>query len=202
MDGLGEEVGEQKVVEVGIGAVGVCDVFEEDGADNAATTPHEGDGRLVQLPAVLLGGLLDEHETLGVGDDLGSIETLLQVLDESLLVTSELSNGSAAEDGAGADTLILEGTQATGEDRLANESDGHAQVKGVDGGPLAGTLLAGLVKDFFDKRSAVVVVVVEDITGDLNQERVEDTIVPLGEDIADLPGGEAKTALKEVIRLK
>lgn len=56
-DGLGEEVVEQEVLEVGVVAVGVGDVLQEDGADNATTAPHEGNGGLVELPAVLLGGL-------------------------------------------------------------------------------------------------------------------------------------------------
>ncbi len=33
------------------------DVLEEDGSDDAATTPHQGDFRLVQLPLVFLGSL-------------------------------------------------------------------------------------------------------------------------------------------------
>lgn len=57
VNGLGEELIEQQVLEVGVVAVSVGDILEENGADNAATTPHEGDGRLVQLPVVLLSGL-------------------------------------------------------------------------------------------------------------------------------------------------
>lgn len=57
VNGLGEELIEEQVLEVGVVAVSVGNVLEEDGADNAATTPHESDGRLVQLPAVLLSGL-------------------------------------------------------------------------------------------------------------------------------------------------
>lgn len=57
VDGLVEEVVEEKVLQVGLLAVGRGDVLEEDGADDAATTPHEGDGGLVELPVVLLGGL-------------------------------------------------------------------------------------------------------------------------------------------------
>lgn len=201
VDGLVEEVVEQEVVEVGVGTVGVGDVLEEDGADDAATTPHEGNGGLVQLPAVLLGGLLDQHEALGVRDDLGSVETLLQILDESLLVTSELSGRRTIEDATGTDTLVLESTQATGEDGLANEGNGYTQVKGVDGGPLASTLLTGLVENLLNKRSAVVVVVVEDIPGDLDQERVQDTLVPLSKDICDLLGGETETTLEQIIGL-
>ena len=62
VDGLGEEVVEQKVLEVGVVAVSVSDVLQEDGADNTATTPHEGNGRLVELPAVLLGSLLKRSD--------------------------------------------------------------------------------------------------------------------------------------------
>lgn len=200
VDSVGEEAVEQKVVEVRVVTVGVGDVLEEDGTDNATTTPHEGDGGVVQLPAVLLGSLPDEHEALGVGDDLRGIESLLKVIDESLFVTGEFG-ARATQDFASTDTLVLLGTQATGKDCLANESDGHTEVKGVDGGPLAGTLLTGLVEDLLDKRCAVVVVVVENIASDFNQEGVEDTLVPLGEDVTNLLAGESKTALEEVIGL-
>lgn len=57
VNGLVEEVIEQKVLEVRLVTVGRGDVLEEDGSDDAATTPHEGDGRLVELPVELLGGL-------------------------------------------------------------------------------------------------------------------------------------------------
>lgn len=57
VNGLVEEVVEEKVLKVGVVAVGVGDILKEDGADDATTAPHEGNGRLVQLPLVLLGGL-------------------------------------------------------------------------------------------------------------------------------------------------
>lgn len=47
VDGFVEEVIEEEVLELGVGAVGRGDVFEEDGADDAATAPHEGDFGLV-----------------------------------------------------------------------------------------------------------------------------------------------------------
>jgi hypothetical protein len=59
VDSLVEEVIEQEVLEVGVVAVSVGDILQENGADNAATTPHEGNGGLVELPAVFLGGLFD-----------------------------------------------------------------------------------------------------------------------------------------------
>lgn len=57
VNSLLEEVVEEQVLKVRVVAVGIGDVLEEDGADDATTAPHEGDGRLVQLPVVLLSGL-------------------------------------------------------------------------------------------------------------------------------------------------
>lgn len=57
VDGLVEEVVEEKVLEVGVVAVSLGDVLKEDGADDATTAPHEGNLGLVELPVVLLGGL-------------------------------------------------------------------------------------------------------------------------------------------------
>lgn len=59
VNSLVEEVVEQEVLEVGVVAVGLGDILEEDGTDDATTTPHEGDGGLVELPVVLLGGLYE-----------------------------------------------------------------------------------------------------------------------------------------------
>ena len=50
VDCLVEEVVEEQVLEVGVGAVRGRDVLQEDGADDAAAAPHEGDGGLVELP--------------------------------------------------------------------------------------------------------------------------------------------------------
>jgi hypothetical protein len=200
VNGLVEEVVEEQVLKVGVVAVSVGDVLEEDGADDAASAPHEGNGRLVELPVVLLGGVLDEHEALGVGDNLRSVKGLLKVVDESLLIALELG-GRAAQDGAGAATLILEGTEATGEDGLTDQGNGHAEIQSVDGGPLTGTLLSSLVENLLNKGSAIGIVVVEDITGDLNQEGVENTSVPLVEDITNLLGGETETALQDIVGL-
>jgi hypothetical protein len=74
VDSLVEEVVEEQVLELGVVTVAgqsqsimACtvpplylrlgDVLEEYGSDNAATTPHERNLGLVQLPLVFLGGL-------------------------------------------------------------------------------------------------------------------------------------------------
>jgi hypothetical protein len=63
---------------------------------------------------------------------------------ELLLVSGELLLGGASEDLGSSDSLLLDGGEASGEDGLTDKGDGHTHVEGVDGGPLSGTLLAGL----------------------------------------------------------
>ena len=75
------------------------------------------------LETDLLGGLTHEHEALGVGVDLGSVEGLLEVIDELLLVTLESFLLGASDDLAGTCTLILNRRQATSKDSLADQGD-------------------------------------------------------------------------------
>lgn len=201
LDGVLEEVVEQQVLEVGVLSVSLGDVSKENGSDDATTSPHEGDTGVVELPAVGLGGLSDEHEALGVRDDLGGVKGLLELVDELLLVTSELDGLGARQNLGGSDTLLLEGRQASRKDGLADQGNGHTEIKGVDGGPLSGTLLASSVGDLLNERSSGAVVVLEDVSGDLNEEGVEDTVVPLGENVSNLLVGEASTSLHEVVGL-
>ena len=57
VDSLVEEIVKEKILELWVVAVSVGDILQEDGTDNASSTPHEGNGRLVELPLVLLGSL-------------------------------------------------------------------------------------------------------------------------------------------------
>lgn len=145
--------------------------------------------------------VLNEHEALGVGDDLGSVQGLLQVINESLLVTGELGDLGSLQDTASLDTLVLQAGQASREDSLANQGDGHTEVKSVDGGPLAGTLLASGVKDLLNDGDTVVIIEAEDVTSDLDKEGVKNTAVPLLEDITHLSVGHAETTLHNVVDL-
>jgi len=105
VDCLVEEVVKEEVLEVGIGTVSnelsvqivdlrlrilrLGDVLEENRSNNTAAAPHECNLRLVELPVVLLGSILDQHEPLSIRDDLGGVESLLKVVNESLTITSE-----------------------------------------------------------------------------------------------------------------
>lgn len=170
VDGLVEEVVEEQVLEVWVGAVGLGDVLQEDRADDAASTPHECDLWLLELPAVFFGGLnialaishvhrtfvwgayrLHQHETLSVGDDLGSIECLFEVVENFLLVSREGWFWSI-ELLACTGTLLLERRQAAGKDCFSDESHGLTHVESIDGSPLSGTLLTCRVKNLLNER--------------------------------------------------
>jgi len=200
VNSLVEEVVEKEVFKIWLLAVGRGDVLQEDGSDDATTTPHEGNGRLVELPAVLLGGSLHQHETLGVRDDLGGVQALLKVLEECSLVTSE-GRLWPAKDLGSTGTLVLDGAQAAGEDSLTNEGHGHTEVKSVDGSPLAGTFLAGSVQDLFNQGFTIIIVEAEDVAGDFNQERVEDAIVPFGKDVTHFCVAHTETTVHDIVRL-
>jgi hypothetical protein len=144
--------------------------------------------------------VLDQHETLGVRNDLRRVQSLLEVIDEGLAVAREAWAWSIEETG-GTTTLRLERTQATGEDSLANQSNGHTEIQSVDSGPLSGTFLTSGVHDLLDNGDTVVVILVHDVAGDLDEERVEYTLVPLGENIAHLLVGHAETTLHDIVGL-
>lgn len=71
----------------------------------------------------LLGGLTHEHESLGVGDDLGGVESLFKVINELALVTMECLFLGTRDNFASADALLLEGRQTPSEDGLSDQSD-------------------------------------------------------------------------------
>lgn len=75
------------------------------------------------------------------------------------------------------------------------------EVESVDGRPLAGALLAGDVGDLCDEGHAVVVVEAEDVSGDLDEERVEDALVPLFEHVRDLGLLHPEALLHDLVRL-
>ena len=87
-------------------------------SDDAASSPHESNPSVVELPVVDLGCLPHEHESLGIGHDLRGIESLSNVLNEFLLVSRVLGDGGSGEVLGGLDTLVLERGETTGKHRL------------------------------------------------------------------------------------
>ena len=70
-----------------------------------------------------------------------AVPYLANVLDELLLVAGERGIGRSLQELARANTLLLDGRQATSEHGLANECHRHAKVQRGDGGPLASSFL-------------------------------------------------------------
>ena len=96
-NGLQEEGRGQEVLELGVLAVSGGNVAQKDRLDDAATAPHGGDAGVVEVPVVDLGGLAHEHEALSVRDDLGGVQSLLQVATRSVLLFRANANSRIGE---------------------------------------------------------------------------------------------------------
>ena len=78
---------------------------------------------------------------------------------------------------------------------------GNTSIESSNSSPLASTLLTSLIQDLGDHGLTIVILELEDVGGDLNQEGIKDTLVPLGEDIGNLILGRTQTALEDVVCL-
>ncbi len=77
--------------------------------------------------------------------------------------------------------LIFNRREAARENRFANQRDGHAQIERADAGPLAGAFLSGGIENLVHHRLAVFIFLGEDFGGNFDEEAVEFTLIPIGE---------------------
>ena len=78
---------------------------------------------------------------------------------------------------------------------------GHASIKSRNSSPLASTLLTSLVENFANHWLTILIFEFEDVRSNLDEERVKDTLVPLGEDVRNLVLRKTETALQNIISL-
>ena len=79
------------------------------------------------------------------------------------------------------------GGQRPGEGRLGDAGDGHSEIQRALYGPAPGALLLSLVEDDVDEVvPGCGVLLGEDGSGDLDEERLEVAFVPRREDFTDL----------------
>ena len=91
LDGVLEEIVQKQVSQVGVLVEGLLDVAKEttekrggslktknqsSPANDAPSPPHQGNGAVVELPAVVDSSLSEEHEPLGIRHYLGCIQSL------------------------------------------------------------------------------------------------------------------------------
>ena len=77
----------------------------------------------------------------------------------------------------------------------------HTSIEGSDCSPFTSTLLTSLIKNLAYEGLTIVILELEDVGGDVDQERVKNTLVPLEEDVSDLVVADLETALEDVICL-
>ena len=127
------------------------------------------------MPVVLAAADVDHVPALRVGDQLGRVQGLLDLVGEVRVRRGRPGPGQAA---GGAAQVGVAG-QGPGEDRLGDAADRDAQVERVLDGPAAGALLLGLVEHDVDERLAGLGVGVgQHLGGDLDQVGVQAACVP------------------------
>ena len=75
------------------------------------------------METYILGGLAHEHKSLGVGDDLGGVESLFEVINELRLIAVEWLFLGTVDDLTSADTFLFEGGKTPREDGLSDQRD-------------------------------------------------------------------------------
>lgn len=111
-----------------------------------------------------------QNVALSVRNDLAREDSVADVVDDSLLVTSKRFSRWARQNRGGLNTLVLLSRQAAGEYSLTDQSNGHASIEGSFDGPLAGTLLtSGIQNNVNNEAVSVLVLLVEDVTSNLGK---------------------------------
>ena len=125
---------------------------------------------------------------------------MLEILDELLSISTELGIWAVKLLRSSA-SLVLQRAEASGEDGFADQSYRHAKIESINGRPFTSAFLSCRVKNLFKQWRSVSIIVIEDVFGDLDQERVEDALVPLGHYIPNFFVVHSQTSLHKVIRL-
>src|SRR5205814_928560 len=92
-NGSREKRVEEQVFEARVPVERPLDVFQEPGADDAASAPQERNVAVVQLPLELARRRFQLYEALGIAADLRRVQRLPDILDEFVAVPGVLLRG-------------------------------------------------------------------------------------------------------------
>ena len=83
VEGFGKKSSSSKFSRPRVLIEGFFDFAQESAADDASSAPHQRNSAHVEVPAVLLGRRSQQHVTLRVGNNLGTIERVANALNVS-----------------------------------------------------------------------------------------------------------------------
>ncbi len=186
-----EERSKHEVAQFRIAAIGIGDVVEESGANDATAAPDGGDFSEVEVPVFLGTHGFDEVEALGVGNDFRCEESIVHFFHQRSFVAGDIRHG-ALQLGAGGHAFFLHRGKDAGFHGGVDGGDDDGVFHGVHDGPLACAFLAGGVENDIDESLAGLgVVLFENFRGDLDQVAFKVAVVPIGKDLAEFRSGEA-----------
>ena len=195
-----EEGREHHARQVWILLVGLLDVVEELGPDDAAAPPDGGEPAKVQVPLELLRAGGQVLEALRVRHDLRRVKGLLHVIDQR---ARSLRRSRSREDVRRFHAPRLLARQHAGEDGLRDAGQRHPELQRRLARPAAGALLLRLVLDRVDERlTRPIAVLGQDVGSDLDQVRLQPPLVPAAENRRELVRRQTERAAQQVVRFR
>mmetsp|Transcript_3825 Transcript_3825/g.8257 ORF Transcript_3825/g.8257 Transcript_3825/m.8257 type:complete len:521 (+) Transcript_3825:110-1672(+) len=204
---------DEKVGKIGVTVVRLLDAVKELGADNASTKPNASAFTEVNVPVALAGSLADEVKSLSVRADLSAVESVANILNELLLVDLGHLGGSIEKRGHDRASVLVGGNVASVKSS-AHTTGSNAVLSCRLHGHASSTLRSSAVEDHVENVAGLValellaVVMVhigialgKDLAGDLNEEGVELSLVPVAKDLGQLVVVKASNSLEDGVSL-
>src|SRR5690554_1239545 len=140
-----EERIKQQVLQCRVVVKRLLDISQKTGTDDASTAPHQCDTAIIEVPAILPGSFHHQVITLCIRDDLGSVNSRFQIIDELLFISFEFRLLPFKDPGRFHPQLFLR-RETAGEDRFTDQCERYTQVQRRDSGPFPRTLLSGCIE--------------------------------------------------------
>jgi len=156
---------------------------KEAAANDASAAPHQCNSAHVKVPAILLGSGSEQHITLCVGDNLGTVKCTAHIFDKGGAVAVDRLDGRPFKHLGCGNAFLFQRREAAREYRLPDECYRLAEIERTEDGPLTGTFLSGGVKDLIDNGLPIFIFLGKNMTRYLDEVTVKFAFVPIREDL-------------------
>ena len=171
---------QKKTVKIRIGLIGGTDIIQQRRPDDATSAPDTGYRFQLETVFVFPGRFGQQRHALGIGNNEGRIQDVLQSGDECCPVVLIKPWFRSRQHQPGFLPLIFISRQVTHHYGSIDIDGRYLEGQGVPGGPFAGAFLAGDIQDHVDQRLvALIVDPAEDFGSDFHQKTAEFAAVPL-----------------------
>ena len=134
-------------------AIGLGNVVQESGTDNASGTPQQGDGGKIQFPAILLTGSAHQSKPLRITYQTGGIQGTLQSGHRILIIIYRMILHMHIMLGH-QHTQVLLRRQITGKNSFGNHVQRRIELQRVNDTPTTRSFLPGSIQNVVEQITA------------------------------------------------